>query len=97
MKPLNGIEAMRAMGWDLAHWSATCSPYATNSDNQIRRLAGNAFNAYALAPLLACVVATQGLFLDNILSNGEPFVCSVCEGTLVFWEVRGVCQKDIGT
>ena len=87
VKPLNGIEAMRAQGWDLAHWAEDSSPYSMNTDAQIRRLAGNAFNAFPFAALLSCVIASRGLYLDNDMLSGGFFVWGV--------QVSCIIQKSL--
>ena len=77
VKPLNGIEAMRCQGWDISHWCEDLSPYTVNSDSQLRRLAGNAFNAFPFAALISCIVASQGLYLDNVVLSGGLFALRV--------------------
>jgi hypothetical protein len=69
IRQLTGVEAMRCIGWDICDWKE--DPLrAGHPDSLLRNLAGNAFSAFAVAPLIAAVVAVQGMF--DSLVEPEP-------------------------
>ena len=73
IKPLSGIEAMQCIGWDKTHWK-NGSPYQRNSDVQLRKMAGNAFSGFALAPVLSALLACRGLVCaEEDLSTGYDY------------------------
>ena len=93
IKPLSGVECMRAMGWDTTHWRY--NPYDVFTDSQLRRLAGNAFSGHCFAAIIAAVVATQGMFMETCvlpvrltLFSSHSAVAHLCAPPSL-WEAKG--------
>ena len=77
LKPLSGIEAMQCIGWDKRHWRAgwqDASPYQRTTDVQLRRMAGNAFSGFVMAPVLSAALACRGLVCsEEDRSHGNDY------------------------
>ena len=64
LKPMSGMEALQVIGWGKSHWKngwQDNSPYHRNTDVQLRKMAGNAFSGFVLAPVLAALISCRGL------------------------------------
>ena len=57
------VELMRVVGWDLSHWHTEfeAMDHGLRGETLIS-LAGNAFSAFALAPLLVASLSALGLY-----------------------------------
>ena len=67
IRMMTGIEAMRAIGWELEDWvfhagRGPASIYQNGiTDELLLNLAGNAFSSYAFGPVAAATLACMGL------------------------------------
>lgn len=63
VRPLVGFEYMQLIGWDASEW-VTCRPFSTTSPMPSHalcsELAGNAFSAFVMCPLVAALMACSG-------------------------------------
>ncbi len=55
---MSGVEAMRAIGWDLGDWRGPPGGGGKFKDGLLRSLAGNAFSGYQAGPILAATMAS---------------------------------------
>ena len=79
---MHGLEATRAIGWDLGHWGGQQGPFSDLvTANTLTDLAGNAWSLFAFVPIAIAAVGAakwsaykQQTFSDDVdvLSDNEP-------------------------
>jgi hypothetical protein len=70
---MHGLEAMRAIGWDLTDYLDTpCQGDAASANELLKNLAGNAFSGYQVGPILAAMTAARGLDDDDEAIEVHP-------------------------
>ena len=64
LRPLLGVEVLSVVGWDYSSWKTHGELFP---DPLMINLGGNAFSAFAFAPMLMTAVAGQGIIEDCVL------------------------------
>ena len=62
---MTGVEAMRAMGWDVQHYHHATLPLDASQHDVLATLAGRAFSGFSFAALASCAMAAIGLNLQE--------------------------------
>ena len=91
---LNGLEAMRLIGWGLCHWKDGTSPFASGKilPDLLSSMAGNAWSAFAFVPL---AIAAFGAAPADLFRRGDAD--RVAPSAVAAESVASVSSSDDGS
>jgi site-specific DNA-cytosine methylase len=76
VRVLNGVEAMRALGWDLQYYNRDTLPMPPSAHEQLSTLAGRAFSGYVFTAVALASMSAIGLSLAD---SSEVVVATASE------------------
>ena len=72
LRRMHGVESMRMIGWDLAHWGSGSGDWPSSSCDVLCSMAGNAWSSWHFVPFFTSIMCN--LPWADIMRDNEKFL-----------------------